>query len=246
MSSAALIRAQVEARLAGRVQGAFVQRPAMEMQVATTGVDSIDAAIGGIPCGGITEIVGPSFCSTGRKSLQARLLAGATREKFCALVDATDSFDPRSAQAAGVNLQRLLWIRCAGQGMKALEQAFKATDLLLQGSGGFGLLLVDLAGVSDKCVRKIPLSTWFRFRGVVEKLSAPLVFVTPHPLLGTCASLTLHLSRAQIQWSQPTPESPTHARLSAAIDFEVQIAARHSFKKPAQSIRVFSAQRQWA
>jgi len=218
----------------------------MEIPVVTTGVNTIDAVIGGIPCGGITEIVGPSMCSTGRKSLQAQLLAGATREKFCALVDATDSFDPRSAEAAGVNLWRLLWIRCAGQGIKALEQAFKSTDLLRQGSGGFGLLLVDLAGVSEKCVRKIPLSTWFRFRGVVEKLPAPLVFVTSHSVVGTCASLTLHLSRAQIQWSQPTPESPTHARLSAAIDFEVQIATRHSFKKPAQSIGIFFARRQWA
>src|SRR6266700_8428229 len=149
MSSAALIRAQVEARLAGRVQGAFVQRPAMEMQVVTTGVNSIDAAIGGIPCGGITEIVGPSFCSTGRKSLQARLLAGATRAQFCALVDATDSFDPRSAQTAGVNLERVLWIRGGGRGVKALEQAFKASDVLLQGSGGFGLIMVDLAGISE-------------------------------------------------------------------------------------------------
>src|SRR6266852_5734638 len=150
MFSPALIRAQVEARLAARVPAAFGQRPPVEMRTMPTGVGVIDAAIGGIACGGITEIVGPSLCSTGRKSLQAQLLAGATREKFCALVDATDSFDPRSAQAAGVNLRRLLWIRCGGQGMKAVEQAFKSTDLLLQGSGGFGLLLV--------CVRKIPLS----------------------------------------------------------------------------------------
>ena len=60
-----------------------------------TGVGVIDTAIGGIPCGGITEIVGPALCSAGRKSLQAQLLAGATREQFCALVDATDSFDPQ-------------------------------------------------------------------------------------------------------------------------------------------------------
>jgi hypothetical protein len=216
------------------------------MQIMPTGVSTIDAAIGGIPCGGITEIVGSSWCSTGRKSLQSQLLAGATREQFCALVDATDSFNPRSAQAAGIDLRRLLWIRCGGQGMKALEQAFRSADLLLQGSGGFGLLVVDLAGISEKCVRKVPLSTWFRFRCVVEKLPAPLIFVTPHPVVGTCSSLTLELSRAQIQWSQPTPESPAHARLSAAIDFDVQITTRRSFKKPAQSIRAFSAQRQWA
>jgi hypothetical protein len=53
--------------------------------------------------------------------------------------------------------------------MKATEQAFKSADLLLQGSGGFGLLALDLAGVSERFVRKVPLSTWFRFRAVVEK-----------------------------------------------------------------------------
>jgi hypothetical protein len=38
-------------------------------------------------------------------------------------------------------------------------------------------------------------------------------------------------------------ESSTHARRSAAINFEGQTAARHWFKKPARSIRIFSAQR---
>jgi hypothetical protein len=211
-----------------------------------TGVSTIDAAIGGIPCGGITEIVGPSWCSTGRKSLQAQLLGGATREQFCALVDATDSFDPRSAQTAGVNLDRVLWIRGGGRGVKALEQAFKASDLLLQGSGGFGLILVDLAGISERFIRKIPLTTWFRFRGVVEKLAAALVFITPCPVLGTCSSLTLTLSAGAICWSLPEPGSPAHARIPAGLDFQVEIAARRSFKKLPQPVRSFSAQRQWA
>jgi hypothetical protein len=210
-----------------------------------TGVTSIDAAIGGIPCGGITEIVGPSFCSTGRKSLQAQLLAGTTREQFCGLIDASDSFDPRSARTAGVNLRRVLWIRCGGRDVKALEQAFKASDLLLQGSGGFGLIMVDLAGIPEQCVRKIPLSTWFRFSRVVEKLDAALVFITPCPVVGTCSSLTLNLSGGQVRWSQPVPGSPSHARLPGALDFQVEIAARRSFKKPPQSASGFSAQRRW-
>jgi recombination protein RecA len=35
-----------------------------------------------------------------------------TREEVCTLVDASDSFDPHSATAAGVDLKRLLWVRC--------------------------------------------------------------------------------------------------------------------------------------
>ena len=246
MSSAALIRAQVEARLANRVPAAFTQRPCVEMRTMPTGVTDIDAAIGGIPFGGITEIVGPSLCSTGRKSLQAQLLASATREQFCGLIDASDSFDPRSGQAAGVNLKRVLWIRCGGRGVKALEQAFKASDLLLQGSGGFGLIMVDLAGISERFVRKIPLSTWFRFIRVVEKLDAALIFITPCPVVGTCSSLTLNLSASHIRWSQPLPGSPAHARLSTALDFQVDVAARRSFKKSPQTVGGFSAQQRWA
>ena len=211
-----------------------------------TGVSTIDSAIGGIPCGGITEIIGPSWCSTGRKSLQAQLLSCATGDQFCALVDANDSFDPRSAKTAGVHLERVLWIRGGGRGVKALEQAFKASDLLLQGSGGFGLIIVDLAGISERFVRKVPLTTWFRFRSLVEKHAGPLVFVTPCPVLGTCASLTLTLSAGQIRWSLPMPGSPEHARLPAGLDFQIEVGTRRSFKKPSQPVHSFWAQRRWA
>jgi len=66
------------------------------------------------------------------------LLAQVTnkKEEFCALVDATDCFDPESASAMGVCLSRLLWARCSGYGMKAVEQAFTVADILIQ-NGGF-------------------------------------------------------------------------------------------------------------
>ena len=124
MVSLASIRAQVEERLSGRVTSPFIARTAVKQPVLVTGIPAIDSILGGFPCGEITEIVGPRWCSAGRKSLQSQLLARATRDQFCALVDATDSFDPKSARAVGVDLRRLLWIRCSGQGMKAMEQAF--------------------------------------------------------------------------------------------------------------------------
>jgi hypothetical protein len=246
MPSSSAIRALVEARLAERIPAAFAQRAPVEMPLSPTGIPALDDAIGGVPCGGITEVVGSAFCSAGRKSLQAQLLARATREQFCALIDATDSFDPKSAESAGVNLRRLLWIRCGERGMKALEQAFKATDLLLQGSGGFGFVMVDFGSISEKFIRKIPLSTWFRFSRVVEKLSAPLVFITPCPVVGTCSKLTLSLSGGQLRWSQSTDLCPSHARVSLAFDFEVQISGRRSFKRPPQPVRACSTQRRWA
>jgi hypothetical protein len=246
MSCATQIRSQLEAQLSKRIPSALTLRAPIEMPTILTGVSAIDSAIGGIPCGGITEITGPASRSVGRKSLLVQTLVNATREHFCALVDATDSFDPRSAQAAGVNLKRVQWIRCGGRSMKTLEQAFKAADLLIQGSSGFGLSVVDLTGIPEKFVRKIPLMTWFRFSRVIERLPSALVFITPYPVIGTCASVTLHLSSGQIRWSQTAEDSPTHAIVFTGLDFQIEIQTRRTFRKLPQSAGTFSAQRRWA
>ena len=119
--------------------------------------------------------------------------------------------------------------------MKCLEQAFKCADLLLQGSGGFGVIIVDLAGLPERFVRKVPLTTWFRFRAVVEKQETALVFSTPHAVTSTCSELVLALSMQHVQWSQPTEFCPTHARVFAGFDFQAEITRKRSFKKPVQS-----------
>ena len=108
-------------------------------QVCPTGLPEVDALAGGFPQGCLTEIYGPS--SSGRTSLMLAAMAQTTgREGLCALVDASDAFDPASAAAAGVHLERLLWVRCGGNA----EHALKAADLLVQG-GGFGMVVMDLA-----------------------------------------------------------------------------------------------------
>lgn len=61
--------------------------------------------------GAISEIVGPE-CS-GRTSLALSFVARMTEGgKVCAWVDVSDSLHPESAAAIGVNLNRLLWVRC--------------------------------------------------------------------------------------------------------------------------------------
>jgi hypothetical protein len=84
-------------------------RPAPEM--VSSGVPAIDALTGGLPRGCLTELCGPA--SSGRTTLLLAALAAATRRgEFCAVVDASDALDPQSAAAAGVDLERLLWVRC--------------------------------------------------------------------------------------------------------------------------------------
>jgi recombination protein RecA len=190
---AALLRAEVEKKF----PAAFTISRRPVRGVIPTGIASIDALVQGIPLHTLTEICGP-----GKTSVLISLLARATGEHSCALVDATDSFDPTTAEAAGADLSRLLWVRCGKtrQKLRPLEQAFKAADMLLQ-SGGFGLIVVDLSDIAEKVVRKVPISSWFRFSRVVESQPTALVFVEQQPHATSCAGLVLKLTSAAAPFS---------------------------------------------
>lgn len=84
-------------------------RPAPAM--VSSGIAELDVLTGGFPRGCLTEICGPA--SSGRTSILLSALARATLcGEVCALVDSSDALNPASAAAAGVELQRLLWVRC--------------------------------------------------------------------------------------------------------------------------------------
>src|SRR5712675_1689852 len=84
-------------------------RPAPEM--VSSGIPELDALTGGFPRGCLTELCGPA--SSGRTSILLAAVARATqRGEVCALVDAGDALNPASAVAAGVQMERLLWVRC--------------------------------------------------------------------------------------------------------------------------------------
>lgn len=234
MLSAASLRASIEAQIPAAF--AVYRRP--EQRTIPTGIPQIDSLTAGVPLSALTEICGSGLASSGKTSVLVSLLAHATQKYFCALVDATDSFDPLSALAAGVACSRLLWVRCGKNKskLKPTEQAFKTADMLLQ-SGGFGLIVVDLSGLSERLVHKVPRTTWFRFSRVVEKQRAALVFVEQKPLATSCAELVLNLR------AKPTVLSGnllTHCKLEAEI-------VRMREKKPVHSAKPnFSAQAQWA
>jgi len=73
-----------------------------------------------------------------------------------------------------------------------LEQVLRATDLLLE-SGGFGLIILDVADVPYQSARRIPLTTWFRFRRAVEHKPTILLAIEQQPIAGSCSSLQLQL-----------------------------------------------------
>jgi recombination protein RecA len=193
-SNLATLRSDVELSLAGRVVSPFGYRDRKSVETVLTGIPEIDSLAGGFPRGALTEICGPP-CS-GRTTVLLSALASRTAEaEVCALIDARDSFDPRSAEAAGVELQQLLWVRC-----RSLDQSLRAADLLIQG-GGFGFIALDLSDVAPETVRHVPLNAWFRFRRAVEDTSTVLLVLEQESNAKTCASLVLRMSMKEAKWS---------------------------------------------
>ena len=192
---AAFSRAELEADMASRFGDAFRVHEKAVVETLSTGVSDIDASTGGLPRGAISEIFGPA--SSGRTSLMYSMLSYATRhEETCALVDTNDVFAPTAATAAGVDFDRLLWVRCAGN----LEHAFKAVDLLLH-AGGFGLVILDLGDVAGKDARRIISSWWYRFRRTVEDRPTVLAVISEEACTRSCAAVTLELNGAA-EWSR--------------------------------------------
>jgi hypothetical protein len=241
MPSLAHIRAQIESR----IPGALTTYARSERETLPSGIPEIDRETGGIPKSALTQICSPADSSSGKTTLLLSLMAQTTRRgKFVALVDASDCFDPASADSSGVELSRVLWVRCGEKpGLRSLEQAFKTADILVQ-NGGFGLIAVDLGNTNERLVRKVPLTTWFRFARVVEKMPAALVFLTSLPAARNCATLTLELDRGIERWEEEG--ALAHTQLLTGVDFAVEIV-RSSIRKPMQSVRPkFLARTQWA
>ncbi|HKW35389.1 MAG TPA: hypothetical protein VJN92_20420 [Candidatus Acidoferrum sp.] len=343
-------RGRFEAFIGRGLEG-LQRRSAVELQ--PSGVRELDAVLGGgFPRGSLVELCGPA--SSGRTSLAFSLLAQATeRQKACAFVDVSDSLDPLSLAAAGVELPRLLWIRCGESGdgepglkasayfapaekegtktrslasaskkpaqihgwrhprelmrgvekaipsvvgkqkvptesaqihvvarcageqverdrepprrgirpsrslpikmdaypapevryerrgtkpWKRLEQALKSTDLLLHG-GGWGVVVVDLGGISWMDARRIDLSTWFRFRRAVENTPTILVLLGEESCAKSCASLVLRCQRRSNHWSRAAAN--VEAGISTFEGFEVlgEVTRSRVLSQPADLAR---------
>ncbi|MGC8794303.1 MAG: hypothetical protein ACP5U2_13020 [Bryobacteraceae bacterium] len=204
---------------------------------ASTGLPAFDALAGGLPRGAITEVFGPP--GSGRTSLLWTTLATATaRGDFCALVDATDAFDPAAAAQAGVPLDRLLWVRCGGDP----ERALKAADRIVN-DGGFNLLVLDLADLPLRIVRRIPLVCWFRLRRAIEGTPAILLVIASQPVTGASASLVVEMKGARAVWS-----GAPGARLLEGGVFELSLRPdKPGLRKSVhQEVAFFAARVSWA
>src|SRR3954447_16445505 len=175
--------------------------PRDDQALAPSSISALDARLGGgFPRGQISELVGPR--SSGRTSLLLQMIAAATaRGELVALVDALDMFDVPSATAAGVDLDRLLWIRghivpnqglCRELNQRAIEQAIRAFTLVLQ-AGNFGLVVFDVAEAPADAVRRLPFTTWLRLQRMVEGSQTACLLIETQPMARSSAGLTLEL-----------------------------------------------------
>jgi recombination protein RecA len=325
----------------------FQRRAAVELQPC--GVTELDAVLGGgFPRGSLVELCGPA--SSGRTSLAYALLAQATeRQEACAFVDVSDSLDPVSLAAAGVELPRLLWIRCgetesrepdlkaspyfsssekesrdsrmskkpapahgwrhprelmrgvdqaipsvlgkqrlpvesaqihvvarcAGEQVerdrelprrgiraprslpairktapargpqyegrsvkpwKRLEQGLKSTDLLLHG-GGWGVVVVDLGGISWVDVRRINLSMWFRFRRAIENTPTILLLLGEESCARSCASLVLRCQRKADTWNRAAVHVAGGASTFEGFEVQGEVTRSRVLSQPADFAR---------
>lgn len=332
MTAASALRLQIESALAQRIPSALTPAPKMIRPVTATGIEPLDDVLGGgLPIGAISELVGPE-CS-GRTSAAISFLARATQAaKACAWIDVSNAFDPASAAAAGVDLARLLWVRCGVSQMSTprprhdfvlpdtyyappptkkglhgggsgshprnevrglsgavsgllrpeaisprcaepqrrarpvqksfepnhqsssmatrkpsriskpwsqIEQALRATDLLLQG-GGFSAIVLDMGGLAPEFVSRVPLATWFRYRAAAERTQSSMLLLTQHACTKSSAELVLLLHRAGALCDEATIFTGIRPNLEVSRRRFAQSANVLPLRKPPQSFSTTS------
>jgi hypothetical protein len=198
---ALLARADLESLLhTKKLDRTLTRAPRPDIEYASTGHAALDVHLhGGVPRGQVSELIGPR--SSGRTSLLCQMLAAATRRgERVALIDALDMFDVESAAEAGIDLDRLLWIRgfvvpnpglCRDLNQRALVQAIRAFTLVLQ-AGQFGLVAFDAGEAPTDAIRRLPFTTWLRLQRMVEGTQTTCLLVGSDRMARSPAGLTLH------------------------------------------------------
>ncbi len=195
------------------------------VESVSTGMPGLDRLTGGLPRGAVTEITGPA--SSGRTSIALSIFAEATaRGESIALIDGRDAFTPHSAVRAGVDLKRLLWIRC--NRMDGMDAVLKAADLLLKG-GGFGVVAVDITDLPASNLENVPPQTWFRFQRTIENTPTILLIIGQKPVAQSSAALVLRVGIEQPVWSG-TP-IPSHGILLGGSEVNAEVVRHRQLRR---------------
>ena len=233
-------------------------------------VQSLDTFLhGGLPAGQLSEVVGPA--SSGRTSLVWQWMAAATRRgDTVALIDTFDRFDPASAVACGIVLERVLWVRgqaisrtagavdpvwlpgvrtVEGPGTmveRVLDRALKALNLVLQ-SGVCPAVVLDMADVPTAALRRIPYTTWLRVQRVIEGSDTTCVLLAPEPLARSAGGVTITLQTPDGAAAAPaTASTPPVDTVTTRVAWQGSAPRARRFDGLRFEARVASSRRQMA
>lgn len=158
----------------------------------TTSVAAFDEVLGGgLPRGTLVELVGRGSCgrfSTLLGALQQMTSAG----EAAALVDQGSQLDPQTATAAGIDLDRLLWLR-----PERLDDSLAATEMLI--ATGFGLVALDLG--LPPVLGRPPLAAWLRLARGAASHQAVVLVGSPYRLSGCAATAVIQSGYGRGRWS---------------------------------------------
>jgi hypothetical protein len=191
----------------------------------TCGIAPLDALIGGIARGRISEVTGP--LSSGKTTVAAAFASAASRRgEVVGWVDVPGAFDPRSIEAAGADLARILWVSFdqrrdstrTSYNIRSRERRseLKAAELLLE-AGGFGLVVIDFGAM------RFPLSqsASLRLARAAERSGAAVLALASNRVCGTFAALTLSMSKQRASFSRLGKDAPAlfdGLRIEASVE----------------------------
>lgn len=128
-----------------------------------------------LPAGELHELVCTGISCGGQLLLHELLTANRARQRYSALIDGGDRFDP--AEASTTHLQGLLWVRC-----ERWPQPLTAADILLR-ERTFSLIVMDLREVAVTTLRKLSFAPWYRLQRLARQNDSLLLTLTPQALL---------------------------------------------------------------
>ena len=193
------------------------------------GIAPLDALLSGIPRGRITEVIGP--VSSGKTTVAAAFASAASRRgEVVGWVDVAGAFDPRSLEATGADLARILWVSFAKRPERSIDaprrtfinkererrNELKAAELMLE-AGGFGLVIIDFGAMRFP----LPQSASLRLARAAERSGTAVLALASHRICGTFAALTLAMSKHRACFSRIKSDAPAlfdGLRLEAAVE----------------------------
>jgi RecA DNA recombination protein len=190
------LRAALDPAIARKVTSATELIRALEKtrreDFLPTTIDAIDSLLGGgLRRGKVVELV--SRRASGRFSILMSTLAAATSiGEAAALIDVSDHFDPQLAEAAGVDLRRLLWVRPT-----TMKQAVMAAEMIT--ATGFQLVIID-AGLHPVRGRRVPDAVWVRLARAAEAQGTAMLISSPYPFTGTVSEAVVRGEKTRVKW----------------------------------------------